>query len=93
MWMVLFNHKAESPTFIIAVVAMAWAFALFPEWKLFRTTVLVCIAVTSLSPTDLVPAFIRNNYVNPWVIKAVPSLVVFVWLTVKSKSHPRFLSR
>jgi hypothetical protein len=93
MWMVLFNHKAESPTFIIAVVAMAWAFALFPEWKLFRATVLVCIAVTSLSPTDLVPAFIRNNYVNPLVIKAVPSLVVFVWLTVKSKSHPRFLSR
>lgn len=83
LWVVIFNHKAESPTFIIAMcgVALWWCVAEKMTWEkvlLWTTFVLV-----SLSPTDIFPAALRRAVVQPYVLKAVPCIVLWGIITWK----------
>lgn len=77
LWVIIFNHKAESPTFVIAISGVAlWFFSQKRElWK----TVLVVLAFifTSLSPTDLFPYVVRKEWVEPFVLKAVPCIAIW----------------
>jgi hypothetical protein len=78
LWMIVFNHKAESPTFIIAMVGIGvWYYAseLSNPWK--TSLVLTALIFTSLSPTDLFPDFIQDNYFVPWSVKAIPCIVIY----------------
>jgi len=80
IWVVIFNHKAESPTFIIAVAGVAiWYFT--QQSSTVNIVLLVSTLVfTSLSSTDLFPYFIRKEYFEPYAIKALPCLLV--WLKI-----------
>jgi hypothetical protein len=77
IWMVIFNHKAESPTFVIAFSGvLIWAFSL-PITLAQRILFWTCFVFCSLSPTDLFPSFLRQQYVIPYVLKAVPVILIF----------------
>jgi hypothetical protein len=78
IWMVIFNHKAESPTFIIATAGVYIWF--FNQKKSIVNLVLLCFTVilTSLSSTDLFPPFIRENLFEPSLIKVVPCILVWM---------------
>lgn len=78
IWSVIFNHKAESPTYVIAILGVAiWYFS--QERKGVNLILLVfALIFTSFSPTDLFPKFIRDSLVIPYVLKAVPC--IFIWL-------------
>ena len=81
IWVVIFNHKAESPTFVIALsgVALWYLTDETPaRWKkiLFWTA----FAFASLSPTDIFPRFLREQWVQPYVLKAVPC--IFIWFII-----------
>jgi hypothetical protein len=77
IWVVIFNHKAESPTFVIAISGVALWY--FPQVRTRENFVLLCLAFvfTCLSPTDLFPASLRRNLVNAYTLKAVPC--IFIW--------------
>jgi hypothetical protein len=77
IWVILFNHMAESPTLVIAVTGIAvWYFSnprnLFDKILLGLTVVL-----TSLSGTDLFPANIRHDVIYPYVVKVFPIILVY----------------
>jgi hypothetical protein len=36
--------------------------------------------LTSMSPSDLFPKFIRNEYIKPYSLKALPC--VLIWFTI-----------
>jgi hypothetical protein len=78
IWMVIFNHKAESPTFIIATSGVFIWF--FSQKKSVVNLVLLCSVVifTALSSTDIFPPFIRENYFEPYVVKVVPCILVWM---------------
>lgn len=80
IWVIIFNHKAESPTFIIAVSGVAiWYF--MGERKLYQTILLfLCLIFTVLSPTDIFPPSVRHNFMIPYVLKAVPCIAI--WATI-----------
>ncbi len=82
VWVVIFNHKAESPTFIIAVTGIAvWYFAQPHKHKIFNTSLLIfAIVFTVLSPTDIFPKVLRENLVIPYVLKALPC--IFIWFKI-----------
>ena len=83
IWVVIFNHKAESPTFVIAMcgVALWWCAA---EKKLWEKVLLgVTFALVSLSPTDIFPANVRREIIQPYVLKAVPCIVIWGIITWK----------
>jgi hypothetical protein len=78
IWVVIFNHRAESPTFIIAISGVAlWYYAQFPKKENYILLVLAFV-FTALSPTDLFPKFIRDEWMKPYVVKAVPCILVWV---------------
>ena len=81
LWIVIFNHKAESPTFIIAICGVAIWY--FPQTRKTENLVLMLLALvfTMLSPTDLFPPYVRNNIFKPYVVKALPCILVWFKLT------------
>lgn len=80
IWVIIFNHKAESSTFIIAMAGIAIWF--FMSEKNIQNTILVIAAfiLVSISPTDLFPKSLRNNIIVPYVLKAVPCILI--WLKI-----------
>ena len=81
IWMVIFNHKAESPTYIIAVSGVGiWYFT---QAKRTGHLILLGLAflLTSLSPTDLFPRFLRREFISPYHLKALPCLLI--WLKIQ----------
>jgi hypothetical protein len=78
IWMIVFNHKAESPTFIIAMTGIAiWYYASGLSYRLKTLLIYLALVFTSLSPTDLFPDFIQDNYFVPWSVKAIPCIVIY----------------
>jgi len=78
IWVVIFNHRAESPTYIIAMGGVAiWFFS-----QKFTTEnfilFLLAIVFTSLSPTDLFPPTLRKGLFQPYVVKAVPCILIWI---------------
>ena len=93
IWVIIFNHKAESATFVIAMSGIAiWFFA--QEKMSVENQVLLVLALvfTSLSPTDLFPKFIRKGILEPYVVKAVPCILIWakiIWEMLFSKPSPK----
>ncbi len=80
IWLVIFNHKAESPTFIIAFTGIAlWLFTTSINKAVLVLAVLAFV-FTSLAPTDLFPASIRHSFFEPYAIKAVPCILIWLYL-------------
>lgn len=77
IWVIIFNHKAESPTYIIAIAgAGIWYFA-SPRTTWRKWALAIVFIFTSLSPTDLFPPVVRNQLFMPYTIKAVPCILLW----------------
>ena len=77
IWMVIFNHKAESPTYIIAISGIGiWYFSQRAD-PLNRALLIASFLLITMSVSDLVPAPIRNGFIRPYGIKAVMAIVVW----------------
>jgi hypothetical protein len=79
IWLVIFNHKAESPTFVIAVTGAMLLYAGGPKDSNWQWMLPLLLILTCLSPTDLFPKFIRDNWVVPYSLKAFPCVVIYVY--------------
>ncbi|MCG8576452.1 MAG: DUF2029 domain-containing protein [Flavobacteriales bacterium] len=80
IWVILFNHKAESQTYVIAVAGMAiWYFSRKRGWA-STVLILVSLYLVVLAPTDLVPRTWRKEFLDPYVIRVIPCLIV--WLVI-----------
>lgn len=80
MFTVLFSTGSESSTYIIAFVGVALWFWAVP-WQRGRWDIALMVfafVLTSMSPSDLFPAYIRKTWVQPYALKALP--VVIIWL-------------
>ncbi|MCX8491080.1 MAG: glycosyltransferase family 87 protein [Cyclobacteriaceae bacterium] len=81
IWMVIFNHKAESPTFIIAVsgIAIWYYFKSNSRWD-EKLLIMLAFVFTCLSPTDLFSASVQSHFFDPYAIKVAPC--IFVWFKI-----------
>ncbi|PJJ79407.1 glycosyltransferase family 87 protein [Mucilaginibacter auburnensis] len=79
---VIFSTGSESPTYIIAFVGVAIWFinAERPLTWLDISLLVFALILTSLSPSDLFPRFIKKNYVEPYALKALPCFLI--WLKI-----------
>lgn len=79
---VIFSSSAESSTYIIAFVGVAiWFMNLNRPVTGFEIFLLVlALLVTSLSPSDLFPSFIRKQYIVPYKLKSIPCFLI--WLKI-----------
>ena len=77
IWVVIFNHKAESPTFVIAMSGVGVWYFFSEKTRMNLALVILAFVFTSLSPTDLFPRFLREQFVIPYVMKVV--FCIFIW--------------
>ncbi|MBK8081311.1 MAG: DUF2029 domain-containing protein [Saprospiraceae bacterium] len=77
IWIVIFNHKAESPTFIIAMAGVALWFVRSEKNTLNIILFVLAFILTSLSPTDLFPEYLRDEFVHPYSLKAFPCVLIW----------------
>lgn len=81
IWVVIFNHMAEPPTYVIAVLGVAlWYFSQRPT-PLRTTLVVATFLLTAMSVTDVYPRAFRSRVVSPYVLRAAPC--IFVWLVLQ----------
>lgn len=85
IFMIVFNHKSESPTYILAAVGVAlWYFS--QPYSTINFSLLVFVFLFSwLAPTDLWPKNIRVNYLEYYNIKVLPCFVI--WLKALYDLH------
>ncbi|MBL7810948.1 MAG: DUF2029 domain-containing protein [Bacteroidetes bacterium] len=78
IWLVIFNHMAESATFVIAVAGvLLWYFAqpIRKNWHILL--LLPVILFTCFGPSDLYPRALRHLIVEQWQLKVFPCIVVW----------------
>lgn len=80
IWAIVFNHLAESATYIIAIVGVAIWYTLEPKQTLPLLLLLTCFVLSSLSPTDIFPHRIRENYIVPYALKALPCFLIWLYI-------------
>lgn len=80
IWIVIFNHKAESPTFILAMAGVALWFVKSDKNVINIILFSSAFILTSLSPTDIFPRYLRDEFVKPYVLKAFPCILI--WLKI-----------
>lgn len=80
--LVLFNHKAESPTFIIAVTGCAIWYCLSNKGLWAQSLLVFMFLFTCLSPMDIIPAFLKNEFFVKYSLKVLPCLLIWVVLQI-----------
>jgi len=81
IWVVIFNHKAESPTYIIAVIgAYIWFINSKRSWVEIAL-ITMCFLFTIVSPTDIFPQSWREAFITPYAMKAFPCILIWLSLT------------
>ena len=80
MFVVLFSTGSESSGYIIPFVGIVIWYTAAP-WQRTRCDIALLVfsfVLSSLSPSDLFPAYLRKEWVQPYALKALP--VTLIWL-------------
>jgi hypothetical protein len=80
VWCVIFNHLAESPSFVIALCGVALWFVNEKATPITIFLLALTLLLSSLSPTDLFPKYLREHYVIPYVLKGLPCVLVWIYM-------------
>lgn len=78
MFCVLFNHKAESPSFVVGAAGVAIWFVTTRRDRLAWTAFVFFVVGTVLSSSDLMPELLQENFFEPYRFKTVPLLVIWI---------------
>lgn len=83
LFVVLFSTGSESSTYIIAFMGVAIWYVCAP-WNRSKTDIALIIfafILTSMSPSDLFPKYIRIHYIYPYALKALPCILIWLKLS------------
>jgi hypothetical protein len=82
VWVVIFNHKAESPTYIIAMMGMGiWFFSVDRKWW-DHVLMWFAFLVVSILFSDFVPEWMKYDVGFVYHLKALPCLLVWMRILV-----------
>ncbi len=81
LWMVIFNYKAESPTFIITMCGVAIWYFVTDKNMLKKALFFLSLAFTSLWFTDLVPRDLKNSIIDVNYIKPFFPMLVLLFIS------------
>ena len=89
MFVVLFSTGSESSGYIIPFVGIVIWYTAAPWQRNGWDVALLVFAfvLSSMSPSDLFPAYIRKEWVQPYALKALP--VTLIWLKLCYEMYTR----
>lgn len=82
LFVVLFSTGSESSTYIIAFMGVAIWYVVAP-WKRNKWDIVLMVfafILTSMSPSDLFPTYLRKTFVHPYALKALPCMIIWLKL-------------
>ena len=79
LFMVIFNHQAESSSFVIAMAGVALWYLAGARGAGDRGLLAACLVFVSLTTSSLVPVLVRHDAVR-YGVKAIPCIVVWIVL-------------
>lgn len=82
LFCVLFNHKAESPSFVVALAGVGIWFAVCERRAMDWALLALVFVGTVLSSSDAMPKAWQQSFFEPYRLKTVPVLIV--WLVTQS---------
>jgi hypothetical protein len=80
VYMVIFNHQSESPSFVIAVTGIAIWFVTTPRTWWHTTVMVLTILVVSDSSTDITPKSWQQHFFVHYRLKTIPCTIA--WITM-----------
>lgn len=80
IYVVIFNHKAESPTFVIAMTGIGIYYVSVLPKKIDVILLIFSILFVSIAFSDLTPSFVKEEIFVPYSLKALPCLVIWGYL-------------
>lgn len=83
LFVVLFSTGSESSSYITALLGASIWYVVAP-WKRSKTDIALMVfafILTSMSPSDLFPKYLRVHYVYPYALKAFPCVLIWLKLT------------
>ncbi len=78
LFTVVFNPGVESPSYIIGVAGAAIWYISKERANWHNWLMAILFIFTCLSPTEVFPKFIRDNYFIPNAVKAIPCILVWI---------------
>jgi hypothetical protein len=90
MYCVLFNHAAESPSFVIAVAGAAIWFVMSNRDRVAWVLIWIVVVVTALSSGEAMPQWLQRNVFEPYRLKTIP--ILLVWLLTQRELWRRSVS-
>lgn len=81
IWSVIFNHKAESATYIIAIIGCGLWFFNSKESADKMVLMGLLFVFSCLSSTDIFPEYLKDHWVVPYSLKALPC--IFIWIRLQ----------
>ena len=87
LWVVTFNHKSESPSFIIAMAGIAIWYVTENASPVNIALLVFAFVLTSLSHSDIIPtsAAFKANVIDAYIIKGLPAFVM--WVVIQTKLY------
>lgn len=82
LFVVLFSTGSESSTYIIAFMGVAIWYVAAP-WQRSKWDIALMVfafILTSMSPSDLFPSYLRKTFVHPYALKALPCMLIWLKL-------------
>ena len=93
MFCVLFNHKAESPSFVVAIAGVAIWFMVVDRGRLAWTALGLVFLLCVLSPTDIMPERLQEGFFEPYKVRTLPVLLVWILTQIELWSGSRAEAR
>lgn len=78
VYMVIFNHQSESPSFVIAVTGIALWYVATPRTRLHTAIMALTFVVVSLSSTEITPHVWQREIFVPYKLKTIPCVLAWV---------------
>ncbi len=84
IFVTIFNYAAESPSYVIAVAGVALWYFSQPRTTANLALLAATFLLSELASTDLVPRSLRREFLEPYVVKALPCIAVWLKLVMSS---------
>jgi len=78
VYMVIFNHQSESPSFVIAVTGIAIWFVVTPRSWWHTTILVLTILIVSISSTDITPKSWQRDFFVHYRLKTIPCTIAWI---------------
>lgn len=78
VYVVIFNHQAESPSFVIATTGIAIWYVIGPRDALSTGILAATLLLVSAGTSDLVPRWMRVHVMLEWRVKTLPCIAAWI---------------